>query len=178
MCPVERAGSLDNRFRRWVQNPRKILSPYIREGMTVLDLGCGPGFFSIDIAQMAGKSGRVIATDLQEGMLAKLGDKIRGTQFEERIVLHKCGQDKIGWPDKVDFILAFYVIHEIPDKTGLFREMESILRPGGRVLVVEPPFHISKSAFVETMNKARDAGFKPEKGPGMILHKTAILMKG
>jgi hypothetical protein len=58
VCPVERAGSLDNRFRRLLQNPRKILGPYIEEGMTVLDLGCGPGFFSIEIAQMVGKSGR------------------------------------------------------------------------------------------------------------------------
>ena len=69
VCPVERAGSLDNRFRRWLQDPRKILSPHIKEGMTVLDLGCGPGYFTIDIAQMVGKSGRVIAADLQEGML-------------------------------------------------------------------------------------------------------------
>jgi ubiquinone/menaquinone biosynthesis C-methylase UbiE len=71
VCPTAIAGYLDNRFRRWFQNPRKILGPYIKEGMTVLDLGCGPGFFSIDIAQMVGKSGRVIASDLQVGMLHK-----------------------------------------------------------------------------------------------------------
>ena len=84
VCPVERAGSLDNRIRRWLQNPRKILEPYIKEGMTVLDVGCGPGFFSIEIAQLVGKSGRVIAADLQEGMLQKLRDKIRGTELEEQ----------------------------------------------------------------------------------------------
>jgi hypothetical protein len=39
VCPVERAGSLDNGIRKWLQNPRKILGPYIEEGMTVLDLG-------------------------------------------------------------------------------------------------------------------------------------------
>jgi ubiquinone/menaquinone biosynthesis C-methylase UbiE len=65
VCPVKRAGSLDNRIRRWIQNPKKILKPYIEEGMTVLDIGCGPGFFSIDMAQMVGKTGRVIAADLQ-----------------------------------------------------------------------------------------------------------------
>ncbi|MCP4372916.1 MAG: SAM-dependent methyltransferase, partial [Deltaproteobacteria bacterium] len=54
ICPVERAGSLDSRIRRWLQNPQKILKPYIKEGMTVLDVGCGPGFFSIDMAQMVG----------------------------------------------------------------------------------------------------------------------------
>ena len=178
VCPIERAGSLDSRFRRWVQNPRKILAPYIEEGMTVLDLGCGPGFFSVDIAQMVGKSGRVIASDLQEGMLRKLGDKIQGTELEERIVLHRCEQDKIGWSEKVDFVLAFYVVHEIPEQGELFKELESILQPNGQILVVEPPFHVSKSAFQETIRKAQDAGFRPEEGPKVIFSKTVILEKG
>ena len=69
VCPAALAGSLDNRIRRWFQNPQKILSPYIKEGMTVLDIGCGPGFFSVEIAHLVGKTGRVIAADLQEGML-------------------------------------------------------------------------------------------------------------
>lgn len=54
VCPVEHAGSLDNKIRKWLQNPRKILQPFVSEGMTVLDLGCGPGFFSIDMAHMVG----------------------------------------------------------------------------------------------------------------------------
>jgi hypothetical protein len=116
VCPVERAGSLDSRFRRWLQNPRKILSRYIKEGMTVLDLGCGPGFFSIDIARMVGKSGRVIASDLQEGMLQKIRDKIHGTEFEERITLHQPPKGRIGVSENVDFVLAFYMIHEVPNQ--------------------------------------------------------------
>jgi ubiquinone/menaquinone biosynthesis C-methylase UbiE len=79
VCPVAIARFLDNRVRRWVQDPRKILSPYIKEGMTVLDIGCGPGFFTVDIARLVGKSGRVIAADLQEGMLRRLKEKIRKT---------------------------------------------------------------------------------------------------
>jgi len=47
VCPAEFAGSLDNSFRRWLHNPQKILKPYIKEGMTVLDLGCGPGVFTV-----------------------------------------------------------------------------------------------------------------------------------
>jgi len=50
VCPVERAGSLDNKIRRWLRNPQKILGPYIDEGMTVLDIGCGPGLFTADFA--------------------------------------------------------------------------------------------------------------------------------
>ena len=66
--------------------------------MTVLDLGCGPGFFSVALAQIVSDTGKVIAVDLQEGMLQKLKDKIKGTELENRITLHKCEEDKIGCP--------------------------------------------------------------------------------
>jgi len=115
MCPVERAGGLDNRVRRLLQNPQKILGNYVKEGMTVLDLGCGPGFFSVEMNKMVGESGMVIAADLQEGMLQKVKDKIRGTEIEKRIKLHKCEEDKIGVSENVDFILAFYMTSGYPD---------------------------------------------------------------
>ncbi|MBI5741233.1 MAG: class I SAM-dependent methyltransferase [Nitrospirae bacterium] len=169
------AGTLDNRVRRWLQDPRQILGPYIKEGMTVLDIGCGPGFFSIYIAQMVGKSGRVIASDLQEGMLQKLRKKIRGTELEERITLHKCEENKIGVLDHVDFVVAFYMAHEVPDQEKFFQEIKSILKPDGRVLIVEPSFHVSKRAFEETVGKAREIGFTPVKGPEVLLSRTVIL---
>ncbi len=178
ICPVERAGSLDSRIRRWLQNPQKILKPYIKEGMTVLDLGCGPGFFSIDMAQMVGNSGGVIASDLQKGMLQKVRDKIKGTELEKRITLHKCEENKIGVSEHVDFVLLFYMVHEIKNKEDFFNEIRTILRPNGQVLLVEPPFHVSKSAFEETVGKARDAGFTDVKGPNVLFSKTIILKKG
>ena len=177
VCPVERAGSLDNRIRRWVQDPRKILAPYIEEGMTVLDMGCGPGFFSIDMAQMVGKSGRVIASDLQEGMLKKLKDKIRGTELEERITLHKCEEDKIGLSDDVDFVLAFYMVHEVPNLEDFFSEIGAILKPNGQVLVVEPPLHVSKTEFEKTVEIARVAGFTPVARPNVFLSKAVVMKK-
>ena len=177
VCPVERAGSLDNRIRRWLQNPQKILGPYIKEGMTVLDMGCGPGFFSIDMAQMVGNSGRVIASDLQEGMLQKLRDKIKGTELDKRITLHKCEENKIGVSDEIDFVLLFYIVHEVPNKEALFNEIGTILKPNGQVLIVEPPFHVSKSAFEETIKKARNAGFILVERPKVLFSKTAILKK-
>lgn len=178
VCPVERAGILDNRFRRWLQNPLKILSPYINEGMTVLDFGCGPGYFTVAIAEMVGKSGRVIATDLQEEMLQKIKHKIHETELEDRITLHRCENNKIGLTEKIDFALAFYVVHELSDQEDFFKELESVLKPDGQALVVEPPFHVSKSAFLETIKKARNAGLKPVEGPKVLFNKTVILKKG
>lgn len=177
VCPVSHAGTLDNRLRRWLQDPEKILAPFLREGMTVLDLGCGPGFLTLDIARMVGDSGRVIASDLQEGMLEKIRAKIHGSEIAPRITLHRCREDRIGVSDQVDFVLAFYMVHEVPNQEGFFREIGSILSPGGQVLVVEPPLHVSNKAFAATLATARAAGFTPAPGPRVVLSKTAILRK-
>jgi ubiquinone/menaquinone biosynthesis C-methylase UbiE len=178
VCPVERAGGLDNKIRRWVQDPQKILGPYIKDGMTVLDLGCGPGFFSIDLAQLVGESGRIIASDLQQGMLDKLRDKIRGTEFADRIILHKCDENKIGVATPVDFALAFYMVHEVHDQEQFFSELTAILKPAGQILIAEPPFHVSKKAFAETVKKAQAAGFIPVERPKIFLSKAVIMKKG
>ena len=136
VCPVELAGSLDNKIRKWFQNPSKILAPFIKEGMKVLDIGCGPGFFSIEIAKMVGKSGKVFSVDLQEGMLQKLRNKINGTSLEEIIKPIKCEMNDLNERDKVDFILAFYMVHEVPDKDKLFYSLKNILNEKGRLLIV------------------------------------------
>ncbi len=160
VCPVEIAGGLDNRIRRLFQNPHNILIRYIQDGMTVLDLGCGPGFFSIATAEMVGVSGKVIAVGLQEGMLSEVRNKIRKTKIEKRIKLHKCEESKIGVSDKVDFLLAFYMVHEVPNQESLFKEIKSILKPDGKALIVEPKFHVSKKAFEETEKVVKKLGFE------------------
>lgn len=177
VCPVERAGGLDNRIRRWLQNPAKILGDLVREGMSVLDFGCGPGHFTLDMARMVGPSGRVFAVDLQEGMLAKLRQKIRLTELEQRITLRKCGTDSIGISEKVDFVLAFYVLHELVDQQQFFQELSMHLEMHGRVLVVEPPLHVSKADFAGSLAIARDLGFTVLDGPPVIFSKSAVLYK-
>lgn len=178
VCPVERAGSLDSGIRRWVQNPRKILAPHIREGMVVLDMGCGPGFFSIELAQMVGKSGRVIASDLQEGMLQKLREKIKGTDLAQRITLHRCQESSVGLSEQVDFVLAFYMIHELPDQGHFFGEIASLLKPNGQILIVEPPLHVSRRAFEDTLMAAQNAGLKLLERPSVLFSKAALLQRG
>lgn len=175
VCPVERSGSLDNRLRKWIHNPRKMLAPYLGKGMTALDVGCGPGFFSLEMGVLVGESGRVVAADLQEGMLQKVADKIRGTAAENRILLHKCSEDRVGFTEKVDFILAFYMVHEIPDKESFFREMKSILKPDGRMLLVEPPFHVNKAQFGHTLALAKKSGLQVVERPKMFLDHAACL---
>lgn len=178
VCPTELAGGLDNKVRRWLQNPRKILGPYVREGMTVLDVGCGPGFFSLEMAQLVGKSGRVIAADLQDGMLRKIREKVQRTELEQRIMLHQCQAESIGVTEHVDFVLLFYMVHEVPDQVKLFNEIANTLKPNGQVLVVEPLFHVSKKAFNETIRIAGSTGLMPVAMPKIFFGLSAVLQKG
>jgi SAM-dependent methyltransferase len=176
VCPVQLASSLDSKIRRWLQNPQKILSPFVREGMTVLDIGCGPGFFSLEMAKMVGKTGKVIAADLQDGMLQKLSIKVRGTDLEEKIRLVRCEKDKINVSEKIDFGLAFYMVHEIPNKALFFKELKSILKEKAKILLVEPKlFHVSRKEFEATTKIAEQSGLTVSAAPQLLLSWSAVL---
>ena len=143
--------------------------------MTVLDIGCGPGFFTIELAKMLVGSGKVIAADLQDGMLDKLKQKIRGTEFEQRIECHKCQEESIGVTEKVDFILAFYMIHEVPDQDKLFKELKSILKPGGKIFIVEPKIHVSKKSFENMIDRVKSLGLEITARPKVFFSRTIVL---
>lgn len=162
VCSHSHSFFLDNFVRRMIQNPKKIVGEYIHEGDTVMDIGCGPGYFSIDMAEMVGKSGKLIAIDLQKGMLEKLEKKAKGRCLEDRIIFHNCLQDKIGLSEdiKADFILAFYMVHETLDPVKFLKEVKSLLKEGGKFLLVEPLFHVSKEKFHQITQDIKDIGFK------------------
>ena len=138
VCPWWGGYFIDNRLRRWIHNPVKILAPYVKPDMTVMDFGCGMGMFSIAMAQLVGSKGRVIAVDLQQKMLDVLQKRARKAGVLDRIRVHRCERNSIGLDEPVDFALAFYSAHEAPDLRRLLGEIHSNLWPQGRLLVVEP----------------------------------------
>jgi ubiquinone/menaquinone biosynthesis C-methylase UbiE len=175
VCPWQQAWTLDNWVRRSLQNPDKIAGKYIKKGQTVLDLGCGPGMFSLAMARMVGEEGMVISVDLQEEMLQILRRKTEDAGLDNRIVLHKSGPDGIGVREKVDFALAFYMVHEVTDKVGFLREVALLLKPNGRFLIVEPKLHVSKSSFEETVEVAESTGLRLISRPKVLLSRAALL---
>ncbi len=72
VCPVWVGYFLASPVRKLFQNPEKMLAPYVKEGMRVLDIGCAMGFFSLPLAQMIGLNGKVICVDVQEKMIKSL----------------------------------------------------------------------------------------------------------
>lgn len=188
---AKNAGTLDNRIRRWFQNPQKILSPYVKAGMTVLDIGCGPGFFTLEMARLVGPTGHVIAADLQAEMLEIVRNKIQGTELAARITLHQCAENSIGVIENVDFILAFYIVHEVPNQAGFLSELKSILKPDGSILIIEPKFRVkyahsegvdgnkakltAKEAFAKTVQLAQDAGLVIVDQPKVFFSRSVLL---
>ncbi len=144
--------------------------------MKVLDIGCGPGFFSIEMARLVGQAGQVISADLQEGMLETLAAKIKGTVLEPRIACVQCGEANINVSESVDFILAFYMVHEVPDKDSFFKQLKAVLNKQGSLLLVEPKlFHVSRDDFSSTLKKAEAAGFSVSEAPKLLLSWSAML---
>ena len=168
---------LDNPFRRLLQDPEKILADHIRAGMTAIDIGCGPGDFTRAMAAMAGESGSVIAIDLQTEMLLHAQEKCRNSRSAAPITWHQCGPDSLGIAAAADFVLSFFMVHEVPDQGRLFREVFALLKPEGRYLVVEPVFHVTDRAFAATLATAEQAGFQVAARPSLSLCRAVLLEK-
>jgi ubiquinone/menaquinone biosynthesis C-methylase UbiE len=113
--------------------------------------------------------------DLQEGMLKKIEQKIAGKEIAKTIQLHKCGDDSIGIEEKVDFILAFYMVHEVPNKDNLFKELKSLLKPEGKILIVEPRFHVSKKSFANMITTLNNTGFKVIDKPKVFFSRAVLV---
>ena len=177
VCPWWLAYTFDHPLRRLVQKPEKILRLYVKKGMTVMDVGCGMGFFSIGMARMIGERGKVFSVDLQQEMLDVMIKRAQKAGVADRIHAHPCDPDRIGIDIPVDFILAFYMVHEVPDRVEFLNQLRSCLTDSGRLLIAEPKFHVSKKQFREMLDLTRMAGLQRVEDPDILWSRSVVLMK-
>ena len=175
VCPWWLCYSFDNPLRRLFHDPERLLDPYVKAGMTVVDIGCGMGYFTIGLARQTGPEGKVIAVDLQQQMLEALGRRSRRAGVADRIVLHRCSKKSLGVEDSADFVFAFWMAHEVPDKSRFFGEILALLKPRGRLLVVEPKYHVTLRSLERTVAVCRETGFHVLEEPRVALSRAFLL---
>jgi ubiquinone/menaquinone biosynthesis C-methylase UbiE len=169
--------TIDVPLRRLLHDPRKIVGSYVAPGMTVMDVGCGVGWFSIPMARMVGDRGKVIAVDLQQQMLDTLRRRAEKAGVAVQIETHKCDKDRLGVDAEADFALAFAMLHEVPDQRRLLSEIHSCLKPGGRLLLAEPPIHVSGKTFANEVAIAEEVGLQIVDRPRVRWCRAAVFMK-
>ncbi len=180
VCPVWVGYFLASPMRKLVQNPDKILSPYVEEGMKVLDIGCAMGFFSLPLARMVGSTGKVICIDLQEKMIRSIEKRAKKAGLSDRVDTLVCSQNSLGlnnYKDEIDFAIAFALVHEVPDAPRLFSEVSEVLKPTGKILVSEPKGHVSAKDFEVTISIAEQNGLKRIEAPQVKRSRTALFKK-
>jgi len=181
VCPWWMGYLLANPLRRLVQDPLKILTPHIRSGMTVLEPGPGMGFFTLDMARLVGPEGRVVAVDVQPQMLDVLTRRSLKAGLGSRVETRLAEPGNLGiesLKNKVDFVLAFALVHELPNPTDFFNQIQAALRPKGRVLMAEPNGHVTTMGFAHNLAAANFCGLRAVESPNIWHSRTVLLEKG
>ena len=180
VCPWWVGYVLVSPVRKLMQNPSSILGPFVASGMTVLELGPGMGFFTLELARLVGPTGRVIAVDVQPRMLKALRRRAEKALLIDRIDIRQAPVEGIGVEDingKVDFVLAFAVVHELPDEARFFREAAAALKQGCNLLLSEPIGHVTEKKFAETLQTAGGCGLRMKSRLDIRSSHSAILVK-
>jgi len=181
VCPWWMGYFLASPLRKLWQHPHAILAPFVSEGMFVLEPGPGMGFFTLELARLVGPAGRVVAVDMQERMLSSLVRRAARAGLRDRIETRQVSGESLGVADlagRVDFALAFAMVHEVPDAAHFFDDVATALRPGGKVLLAEPQGHVTPAQFDDTLALAARAGLVLESRPTISASRAALLVRG
>jgi ubiquinone/menaquinone biosynthesis C-methylase UbiE len=161
-CPVwlRWLVELDNPFTQTNRAQAIVRHLDLQPGMTVLDVGCGPGRVAIPLARQVGRQGEVVAMDIQSGMLRRAEEKARAANLSNiRFLQAGAGAGKLQ-SARYDRTLLVTVLGEIPDRAAALREIFAALKPGGILSVTEIVFdpHFQSRGTVTRLATA--AGFR------------------
>jgi len=168
--PYSAAGILHNPLRRLVHPVRRTLEQsHVAPGATVLELGPGTGYFSIEASRIIGAGGRLLCLDLQRPMLVDLAERLRDAGVSSA---HLVMADATHLPladDSVDTSYLVTVIGEVPDRPAALAELRRVLRSGGVLSFTEsltdPDYQLEDGL----RDVCRATGFQPlEHIPGLL----------
>ena len=190
---LKEGGNVANRFsfhwldhiicttlRSYFHNPGRILADFIKPGMTVLDIGFGGGYFSLGMARMVGPDGLVVCVETASDKIESLKLQAVDSGLAKRVDPRICSDSSLAVGDltgRIDFALAFFVVHHAADIPALMAGTHEALKRGGKFLIVEPSHHAS-TVYCETVESAaQQAGLSVIGHPKFIRTWAVLLSK-
>ena len=160
-CPSEFEFMLENPYvRHFASAERLIRLGEIQPGMSVLDVGCGPGRVTLPLAEAVGNDGSVTALDLQEKMLGRVRERAKEKALGNIAYVHGGAGAGLLPQAAFDRAVLVTVLGEIPEREAALREIFESLEPGGVLLIGEilPDPHYQTRTAVRKAGEA--AGFE------------------
>jgi ubiquinone/menaquinone biosynthesis C-methylase UbiE len=154
---------LNSLLRRVTQPSARVIERSgIKPGMTMLDLGCGSGAFTLPAARVVGERGKVYALDIQSAMLRQLERRLAraGNHDIKNVELKQASAYELPLADgSLDLVMSVAAFHEIRDKPRALREVKRVLKKDGILalteLILDPDYPLAST----TIKEGEAAGF-------------------
>jgi ubiquinone/menaquinone biosynthesis C-methylase UbiE len=131
-------SSREETREEWQKVPQILAALGAREGSSVADIGAGRGFFTSRLARAVGRHGRVYAVDVAEDDLRRLRERAKDEDLSQVEVIEGETDDPRLPPASIDAALIVNAYHEMDEHQAMLAGIRRALRPGGRLVIVEP----------------------------------------
>ena len=134
----EKIHKLEDPSRLEMFDPEKVLKEFgLREGLTVLDVGTGTGFYLPYLSKLVGEKGKVYAIDVQPELLEKAKEKVKEKNLSNVEVMQS-EENSIPLPDNsIDFIFMAFSFHELSDPKAYVEELKRVAKPFAYLAVID-----------------------------------------
>ena len=177
--PHQFSGLLDHPARLKLRAPAQTAGVFGYEpGMKVVEVGCGTGTFTVEMARLVGSTGRVHAVDLQKSMIDKAHVRVTGAGLADRVRFEHRGAYRLPMQDaSMDLAVLMAVLSEIPDRALALAEIHRVLKPEARLVVGEEIFLPAYLPPKSVRSLVEAAGFRFGGHQGSPVCYTTIFFK-
>ncbi len=150
-----------------------------KPGMTIIEVGCGSGFYTVDVARAIQPYGMVYAVDIQEGMLDRLRSRMEQEGVENITPILADAEGHIPLDDGIaDAVFSIAVIPEIPDPVKTIAQIKRLMKENGvfadSELLMDPDYPLKRTV----VKWAQKAGLELDRTVSRRLSYVLVFKKG